>query len=199
MSQGGDHGSRLLVGALLGFDAYFKWYYTLKESVPFRCTMDVRQRRALENCQFAIDLHEITERITINNHKSFLFHGAIYKTSRDIMRVGDIHKFNVSPLELQNAETKRVAETGGSRRLTMTASGSARAPLKAKEGPARLVTTKGYSTTMALSTLNKLLAAQILRSGDGVFSMPESRRRERLFGPARKAPRLPSFHLKPAP
>ena len=35
---------------------------------------------------------------------------------------------------------------------------------------------------MALSPLNKLLAAQVLRSGDGVFSIPESRRKERLFG-----------------
>ena len=57
-----------------------------------------------------------------------------------------------------------------------------RAPLTSKAGPARLVTTRGYGTTMALSTLNKLLGAQILRSGDGVHSIPESRRRERLFG-----------------
>lgn len=98
------------------------------------------------------------------------------------MRVGDIWRINLSPLELQNAETKRTAENGGSRRLVMTTSGTARAPLKSKEGPARLVLTKGYSTTMALSTLNKLLGAQLLRSGDGVVSTPESRRKERLFG-----------------
>ena len=75
--------------------------------------------------------------------------------------------------------------------------GTARAPLKSKEGPARLVLTKGYSTTMALSTLNKLLGAQLLRSGEGVISTPESRRKERLFGAtATSASRwnIASFH-----
>ena len=178
------YGSRAqtLINTLLGFDAYFRWYYPYKRSIPLLAPLSVREERALDNARRAIDLHEITERVTIRNHKSFLFHGAIHKTSRDILEVGDVWRFNLSPLEPQNAETKRVAETGGSRRLTMTASGSARAPLKSKEGPARLVLTKGYSTTMALSTLNKLLAAQVLRSGDGVFSIPESRRKERLFG-----------------
>lgn len=35
---------------------------------------------------------------------------------------------------------------------------------------------------MALSTLRKLLGKQYLRRGNGVVSLPESRRRERLFG-----------------
>ena len=35
---------------------------------------------------------------------------------------------------------------------------------------------------MALSTLNKLLATQYLRRGDGIVSLPASRRKERLFG-----------------
>eukprot|EP00316_Scyphosphaera_apsteinii_P006338 CAMPEP_0119302984 /NCGR_PEP_ID=MMETSP1333-20130426/4497_1 /TAXON_ID=418940 /ORGANISM="Scyphosphaera apsteinii, Strain RCC1455" /LENGTH=84 /DNA_ID=CAMNT_0007305527 /DNA_START=145 /DNA_END=399 /DNA_ORIENTATION=- len=34
---------------------------------------------------------------------------------------------------------------------------------------------------MALSTLKNLLACQHIRRGDGLFSLPESRRRERLF------------------
>ena len=42
--------------------------------------------------------------------------------------------------------------------------------------------TVGYSTTMALSTLRKLLGAQMLRRGDGVLALPDSRRKERLFG-----------------
>jgi len=51
------------------------------------------------------------------------------------------------------------------------------------EGPARLVETKGYSTTMAISTFRKVEAAQVLQRGaaEGVH-MPESRRRERVFG-----------------
>ena len=40
-----------------------------------------------------------------------------------------------------------------------------------------------YSTihTMAISTLNKLLGAQLLRRGDGVIALPDSRRKERLL------------------
>eukprot|EP00965_Chrysotila_dentata_P177891 5876476-Pleurochrysis_carterae.AAC.1 len=41
--------------------------------------------------------------------------------------------------------------------------------------------TKGYSTTMACSTLKNLLATQQLRRGKGLVSVPESRRNKRLF------------------
>ena len=74
-----------LINCLLGFDAYFAWYYPLKKSLPFRCEMALREQRALDNTLRAIDMHEIMERITIRNHKSFLPHGAIYKVSRDIL------------------------------------------------------------------------------------------------------------------
>ena len=46
----------------------------------------------------------------------------------------------------------------------------------------KVVATKGYSTTMALSTLKTMLAAQHLRRGDGIIATPDSRRKERLFG-----------------
>ena len=49
------------------------------------------------------------------------------------------------------------------------------------EGPAQLITTKGYSTTLAISTLSKLLGNQYLRRGDGIVATPASRRKERLF------------------
>ena len=99
-----------IINCLLAFDAYFAWYYPLKKSVPFRCDMAQREERALDNARRAIDMHEIMERVTIRNHKSFLVHGAIYKLSRDILRVGDVWATDLSPLELQNAETKRVAK-----------------------------------------------------------------------------------------
>ena len=54
--------------------------------------------------------------------------------------------------------------------------------MSVRQGPANLITTRGYGTTMALSTLRKLLTKRYLREGDGLFSVPESRRRERLFG-----------------
>ena len=34
---------------------------------------------------------------------------------------------------------------------------------------------------MAISTLRKLLGAQLLRRGDGVIALPDSRRKERLL------------------
>ena len=102
------------------------------------------------------------------------------------MTVADLWAVNLSPLELQNAETKRVASTGGSRRLATSTSGMARKPMRGShEGPAQLVRTKGYSTTMALSTLNNLLATQYLRRGDGIIATPESRQKARLFGSGR--------------
>ena len=79
--------------------------------------------------------------------------------SRDILFVGDVAAVDVSVLELQNAETKRVAESSGARRMTTSTSGQARAPMRgAHEGPARLVQTKGYGTTMSISTLKHMLA-----------------------------------------
>ena len=123
----------------------------------------------------AIDMHEIYERIAIRTqHKSFLLHGCIYKVSRDILQVGCVWAVNVFPLELQNAETKRVAESGGSRRLTLSTEGMMRKPMRGvHDGPAaRLVKTKGYNTTMAISTLKNMLVGQLLRRGDGVISLP---------------------------
>ena len=49
----------------------------------------------------------------------------------------------------------------------------------------RLVPTRGYSTTMALSTLKNMLSTQYLQRGDGTFATPASRRAARLFGTGR--------------
>ena len=70
--------------------------------------------------QTATDMYEMYERVSINSHKSFLPHGAVYKTTKDILEVKDVHKYNLSSLELQNAETKRTANTGGSRRMKIS-------------------------------------------------------------------------------
>ena len=88
----------------------------------------------------------------------------------------------MEPLELQNAETKRAASKIGARRLEFSSSGQSRVGPRIGEGPSNLITTSGYSTTVALSTMRNLLGSQTLRRGDGVISMPASRRNERLFG-----------------
>lgn len=146
--------------------------------------MEGRKKRALDNARAAIDMHEIFERVTARNHKSFLVHGAIYKVSRDILQVSDVWAFSTSSLELQNAETKRTASSCGSRRLQTSSSGVKRAPLTltSSQGPANLVKTKGYSSTMALSTLKHLLVSNVLKRGCGLYELPETRRNERLFG-----------------
>ena len=53
-------------------------------------------------------------------------HGAVFKMTRDILSVGDIWAGDLSPLELQNAETKRVAESSGARNLELTSEGQMR-------------------------------------------------------------------------
>ena len=110
-----------------------------------------------------------------------MLHATIYKVTKDILKVGDSWAVGLSSLELLNAETKRAALASGSRNLILRAEGEARKPLTCKEGPAQLVKTKGYSTTMAISTLRSLLVQQHLRRGDGLAKIPNSRRKERLF------------------
>ena len=91
--------------------------------------------------------------------------------------------FGTSSLELQNADTKRVARLSGSKRLELSHIGQTRVGLNPGfEGPLRLTTTNGHGTTMALSTLNFLLVRGYLRRGDGRIATPMSRRKERLFG-----------------
>jgi len=63
----------------LAFDAYFSWYYAWKKKVPLDATQDVKEKRALENMQLAVDMHEIFERASVGQHGSFMPHAAIYK------------------------------------------------------------------------------------------------------------------------
>ena len=97
--------------------------------------------------------------------------------------MGDVWATDLSPLELNNAEVKRIASAGGARRLTTSNEGQAVVrQMTVHQGPSRLVAIKGYSTSMALSTLRKMLGKSYLRRGDGIVSMPAARRNERLFG-----------------
>ena len=112
--------AQTIINSLLAVDAFFAWYYPLKDSIDLDSSLEEREARALDNMRTAIDVHEIFERCSIRNHKSFMPHGAIFKVTRDILTVGDIWAYCLSALELQNAETKRIATSGGSRRLQMS-------------------------------------------------------------------------------
>jgi hypothetical protein len=144
--------------------------------------LETREARAFDNMRRAIDMAEMLERVSACRHNSFMPHGAIFKTTADILSVGDVWVFDLSPLEMHNAEAKRTGAASGSRRTTLSTSGQAQVkPSRnsGQEGPAQLVQTKGNSTTQSLSILNNLLVSKVLRQGDG---MVDSRRKERLFG-----------------
>ena len=93
----------------------------------------MREDRTFQNMCLAIDMQEIFERVSIKAHGSFLPHGAVFKTTRDILRVADVHAFRLLKLELHNAHTKRTATNGASRTLELRDSGKARAPLQTLE------------------------------------------------------------------
>jgi hypothetical protein len=64
----------------LAFDAYFSWYYTRgQKKVPLDAPRKDKEKRALENMQLAVDMHEIFERASVGQHGSFMPHAAIYK------------------------------------------------------------------------------------------------------------------------
>ena len=143
----------------------------------------VREESAFDNMCKAIDKFEIYERVTICNHKSFLGHGSVFKVTSDILEVADIWAIDLSPLELNNACTKSIAEKTGSRRIEFsTKQEQQRKGPKNAIGPCNLTSKAKYSTTLAKSTLRTMLGQQQLRRGDGVLTMPASRRNERLFG-----------------
>jgi hypothetical protein len=100
--------------------------------------------------------------------------------TRDILEVGHVWAYDLSALELQNAESKRVFESGGARNLTFRDEGTSH--VKGADGEYRLIMTKGYGSSAATSTLKKMLISKTLRVGDGMFSIPVSRTVERLFG-----------------
>jgi len=190
--------AQTIINVLLSWDAYLAWYYALEEmDCALFDTQSKKEAAALRNCALAIDMHDMYERISVRYHKSFLVHAAIFKVSSNILDVGDVKAFSTSALELQNADTKRTASSSGSRRLTTSTSGVLRAHQKTTVGPARLTVTKGYSTSMVLSTLKHLMVTNVLRRGSGLYATPESRRKERLFGVSGKGRiSLPSSGVK---
>ena len=172
--------AQTLINSLLACDAFLAWYYIFKFDTPaFLCPVEEREAHSLKLCRAAIDMHECFERVGIRRHKSFLPHGAIFKMPRDILRLGNTWAVCCSSLELQNADTKRVAASSGSRSLEKRDSGSQRT---SKDGQQKTTATKGNSTTMSISTLNGLLTSKYLRQGDGIVSIPSTRRAERVFG-----------------
>ena len=60
--------------------------------------MSVKEPRALDNMQKAVDMQEIFERVG-PKHGSYLPHGAVYKVTQDILEVADVWATGSFPLE----------------------------------------------------------------------------------------------------
>ena len=58
------------------FDAYFSWYYAWRNKVPLDATQEDKERRALENMQLAVDMHDMFERVSLGRHGAFMPHAA---------------------------------------------------------------------------------------------------------------------------
>ena len=65
---------QILINTLLAFDAYFAFYYPYRRSIPMDASLQQREARAFDNMHRAIDMFEAFEKLSINNHKSFLPH-----------------------------------------------------------------------------------------------------------------------------
>ena len=168
----------------LAFDAYFSWYYAWRNKVPLDAPREDKETRALENMQLAVDMHETFERVSLSRHGSFMPHAAIYKITQSILEVGDVEAFDTSPLEMQNAETKRKARsTGATNRTTIPEGVSQRGPRK-KEGPPGLHTVAARAATTATTTLKKVVTSTNLQRGKpgAPATIPAERRTEKTFG-----------------
>ena len=101
-----------------------------------------------------------------------------------VLEVGDVEAFDTSPLELQNAESKRTARSTGATNHTKIPEGlSQRGPRK-KLAAAGLYKVAERAATTASTTLKKVVAIKYLRRGKAgaPATIPAERRTERTFG-----------------
>ena len=168
----------------LAFDAYFSWYYSWRNKVPLDAPRKDKEERALQNMQLAVDMHEMYERVSLGQHGSFMPHAAIYKITQSILEVGDVEAFDTSPLEMQNAETKRKARSNGATNRTTIAEGVSQRKPRKKEGPAPRHAVAARAATTATTTFKKLLASSNLQRGKpgAPAAIPAERRTEKTFG-----------------
>ena len=82
----------------------------------------------------------------------------------DILLVGDIWAFSLSSLELNNAETKRVATSNGARRLELSSAGTKRCSLGLGQSRASDADSNGWiqHTTMVITTMKTMAVANYL-------------------------------------
>jgi len=173
-----------LIGIICAWDAYLRWYRANgSHEVEFLDTnVDAVEQHALRCCQLAIEQQEAFERVSGKAHKSFLPHLAVFKITRDKLRVGDNTKADMSALELLHAEVMRTARQQAPKNKEIRGAYVANNPAKpGAEGAGTHAVRGGGEATMTVSTLKTLLGRKALIAGACPWAMPLSRRGERLM------------------
>ena len=178
-----DSRAQTILNALLSFDGLLQLVLSSEGSVEDRTKVELCE---LDNFQTAIDLqlHEICEHLSIRNHKSFLFHGAIYKVTRDIHTVANPGTFGTyHPSSFRMQTQSALLSCPHRKGLSFRTQGSS-----------GWVFTRGTKARYA-SQERRAMAPRWLSQhltfcyseaegvpGNGLVATPMSRRKERLFG-----------------
>ena len=176
----GSH-AQLLISALLTADAFFILWRLNNKPMEFLGPAEVNGPHALAFCRAAIDYGNMLERVCVKPHKSWYPHMAIWTWPLNILDLGNINKPNMQSLECLNAEVKRTARSNASKRIECSVDGEAQVgPRKpGVEGPANLLQTKGYSSSLSTQVVSFMMGKQKLRrSGEGIATRVATR----LFG-----------------
>ena len=121
------------------------------------------------------------ERVCVKPHKSWYPHMAIWTWPLHVLDLGNINKPNMQSLECLNAEVKRTARANASKRIECSFDGEAQVGLRKPDavGPANLIQTKGYSSSLSKQVITFMMGKQKLRrSGVGIATRVATR----LFG-----------------
>ena len=99
----------------LAFDAYFSWYYAWKKKCPSMPRRMSRRSARWRTCSWRwICTRSSRESPSVSTGPSCRTLPSInYKITQSILEVGDVEAFHTSPLEMQNAESKRRACSTG--------------------------------------------------------------------------------------
>jgi hypothetical protein len=177
----GSH-AQLIINALLTADAFFILWRLNQKPMEFLVgPAEVNGPHALAFCRAAIDYGNMLERICVKPHKSWYPHMAMLTWPLNILDLGNINKPNMQSLECLNAEVKRVAKANASKRIECSFDGEAQVGLRKPdaEGPANLIQTKGYSSSLSKQVCTFMMGKQKLRrTGEGIATRVATR----LFG-----------------
>ena len=183
--------AQLVINALLVWDGAFALFWVQSERIGWRCPAAVSVKHALDLCRASIDLHEISERVSLQQCKSWYNHLWEYCMIDHILLTGE--PLSISDLELLNGLLKRTAKSNATTRIELSdqakearaeAEAAAAAEDDADEGEEGdeeqvVVSRKPYASTMSWQVITFLVLQQQHRKDDDAIKF---RTAERLFG-----------------